>query len=89
MRWRSCARVVKGEVAAVEKDAKEALASAEEKYQTAVADLTSGIEEATASEREQVRQRDRRREAVGADREGAPRPTSRCCRSSPRPSTAS
>ncbi len=48
--------VVKGEVAAVEKDAKEALASAEEKYQTAVADLTSGIEEATASEREQVRQ---------------------------------
>ncbi|MCV0377539.1 MAG: hypothetical protein K5835_18845, partial [Microbacterium sp.] len=48
--------VVKGEVAAVEKDAKEALASAEEKYQTAVADLTSGIEEATVSEREQVRQ---------------------------------
>src|SRR5690606_12230342 len=32
----------------------EALAAAEEKYQTAVADLTSGIDEATASEREQV-----------------------------------
>jgi DNA-directed RNA polymerase subunit beta' len=46
--------VVKGEVAAVEKDAKEALASTEEKYQVAVADLTSGIDEATASEREQV-----------------------------------
>ncbi|HEX2765618.1 MAG TPA: DNA-directed RNA polymerase subunit beta' [Candidatus Limnocylindria bacterium] len=46
--------VVKGEVAAVEKDAAEALAVAEEKYQTAIADLTSGIEEATASEREQV-----------------------------------
>src|SRR5690606_14599530 len=46
--------VVKGEVAAVETDAREALAAAEEKYQTAIADLTSGIEEATASEREQV-----------------------------------
>jgi DNA-directed RNA polymerase subunit beta' len=46
--------VVKGEVAAVEADAKQALAGAEEKYQTAVADLTSGIDEATASEREQV-----------------------------------
>jgi DNA-directed RNA polymerase subunit beta' len=46
--------VVKGEVAAVETDAKEALAGAEEKYQTAIADLTSGIDEATASEREQV-----------------------------------
>jgi DNA-directed RNA polymerase subunit beta' len=46
--------VVKGEVAAVEKDAKEALAAAEDKYQTAVADLTSGIDDATASEREQV-----------------------------------
>jgi DNA-directed RNA polymerase subunit beta' len=46
--------VVKGEVAAVETDAKEALAGAEEKYQTSVADLTSGIDEATASEREQV-----------------------------------
>ncbi len=46
--------VVKGEVAAVQKDAKEALAAAEDKYQTAVADLTSGIDEATASEREQV-----------------------------------
>ena len=48
--------VVKGEVDAVERDAKEALASAEEKYHTAIADLTSGIDEATASEREQVRQ---------------------------------
>jgi DNA-directed RNA polymerase subunit beta' len=48
--------VVKGEVAAVETDAKETLASAEEKYQVALADLTSGIDEATASEREQVRQ---------------------------------
>jgi len=48
--------VVKGEVAAVEKDAASTLAAAEEKYQTAVADLTSGIDEATASEREQVRQ---------------------------------
>ena len=46
--------VAKGEVAAVAADAKEALAAAEEKYQTAVADLTSGIEEATASERENV-----------------------------------
>ena len=46
--------VVKGEVAAVDKDAKEALASAAEKHQSAIADLTSGIEEATASEREQV-----------------------------------
>jgi DNA-directed RNA polymerase subunit beta' len=46
--------VVKGEVAAVEKDAAEALAAAEEKYQTSLADLTSGIDEATASEREQV-----------------------------------
>ncbi|MDQ3344973.1 MAG: DNA-directed RNA polymerase subunit beta' [Chloroflexota bacterium] len=48
--------VVKGEVAAVEKDAREALASAEEKYHTAVADLTSGIQDATVTEREQVRQ---------------------------------
>jgi DNA-directed RNA polymerase subunit beta' len=48
--------VVKGEVGAVETDAREALASAEEKYQVALADLTSGIDEATASEREQVRQ---------------------------------
>src|SRR5688500_18803529 len=48
--------VVKGEVAAVERDAREGLATAEEKYQTAVADLTSGIDEATASERDQVRQ---------------------------------
>src|SRR5687768_7611225 len=48
--------VVKGEVAAVEKDAREGLATAEEKYHTAVADLTSGIDEATASERDQVRQ---------------------------------
>src|SRR5688572_4137387 len=48
--------LVKGEVAAVQKDTADALASAEEKYHTAVADLTSGIEEATASEREQVRQ---------------------------------
>jgi DNA-directed RNA polymerase subunit beta' len=46
--------VAKGEAAAVDADAKEALATAEEKYQTAVADLTSGIEEATASERENV-----------------------------------
>ena len=46
--------VVKGEVAAVQADAKDGLATAEEKYQTAVADLTSGIEEATASERQQV-----------------------------------
>ena len=47
--------VVKGEVAvASRRTSKEALASAEEKYQTAVADLTSGIDEATASEREQV-----------------------------------
>ena len=45
---------VKGEVAAVTKDANETLATAEEKYLTAVADLTSGIEEATASERQQV-----------------------------------
>ena len=45
---------MKGEVAAVDKDAKEALASAAEKHQSAIADLTSGIEEATASEREQV-----------------------------------
>ncbi len=48
--------LVKGEVAAVQKDTTDALASAEEKYHTAIADLTSGIEEATASEREQVRQ---------------------------------
>ncbi|HUH16774.1 MAG TPA: DNA-directed RNA polymerase subunit beta', partial [Methylomirabilota bacterium] len=47
-------QLVKGEVAAVERDASEALAAAEEKYQTALADLTSGIEEATRSEREQV-----------------------------------
>ncbi|MGH2429060.1 MAG: DNA-directed RNA polymerase subunit beta', partial [Candidatus Limnocylindria bacterium] len=47
-------QVVKGEVEAVERDAAEALASAEEKFQAAVADLTSGIDEATASEREQV-----------------------------------
>jgi len=46
--------VVKGEVEAVERDAREARASEEEKYQTALTDLTSGIEEATASEREQV-----------------------------------
>jgi DNA-directed RNA polymerase subunit beta' len=46
--------VVKGEVAAVEKDAKGAMVAAEEKHQSAIADLTSGIEEATASEREQV-----------------------------------
>ncbi len=46
--------LVKGEVEAVERDAKEARAGEEEKYQTALADLTSGIEEATASEREGV-----------------------------------
>ncbi len=46
--------VVKAEVAAVDKETKEARASAEEKLNTAVADLTSGIDEATASEREQV-----------------------------------
>ena len=46
--------VVKGEVGAVTKDAKEALAGAEEKYQASLADLTSGIEEATATEREHV-----------------------------------
>jgi len=46
--------VAKGEAAAVQADAKQALASAEEKYQTAIADLTSGIDEATASEREQL-----------------------------------
>jgi len=47
--------VAKGEAGAVQTDAKEGLASAEDKYQTAVADLTSGIDEATSSEREQVR----------------------------------
>ncbi|HET7644985.1 MAG TPA: DNA-directed RNA polymerase subunit beta' [Candidatus Limnocylindria bacterium] len=46
--------VVKGEVGAVETDAREALAVAEEKYQTALADLTGGIDEATASERDQL-----------------------------------
>jgi DNA-directed RNA polymerase subunit beta' len=46
--------VVKAEVEAVERDGREALATAEEKYQTAVGDLTSGIDEATAGEREQV-----------------------------------
>src|SRR5687767_14181453 len=48
--------LVKSEVEAVEKDAREGVATAEEKYHTAVADLTSGIDEATASERDQVRQ---------------------------------
>src|SRR6187401_2520561 len=46
--------LVKGEVTAVDKDAKAGLATAAEKYQTAIADLTSGIDDATASEREQV-----------------------------------
>jgi len=46
--------LVKGEIEAVERDAREARAGAEEKYHTAVADLTSGIEEATASERSEV-----------------------------------
>ncbi len=81
--------VAKGEVAAVDADAKEALATAEEKYQTAVADLTSGIEEATASERENVaRETDDARAAGPAPRRRG-WPTSRSCRSSPSPSTAS
>ncbi|HEU5314593.1 MAG TPA: DNA-directed RNA polymerase subunit beta', partial [Chloroflexota bacterium] len=46
--------VVKGEVDAVDKDTKAALASAKEKRDTSIADLTSGIDEALASEREQV-----------------------------------
>jgi DNA-directed RNA polymerase subunit beta' len=46
--------VVKAEVEAVEREAREGLAGAEEKYLAAVADLTSGVDEATASEREQV-----------------------------------
>src|SRR6187401_1689171 len=46
--------LVKGEVTAVDKDAKAGLATAAEKYQTAIADLTSGIDEATISEREQL-----------------------------------
>ncbi len=46
--------VVKAEVAAVEKETKEARAASEDKLQTATGDLTSGIDEATASEREHV-----------------------------------
>ena len=48
-RWPSCATSSRARSAAVDADAKEALATAEEKFQTAVADLTSGIEDATAS----------------------------------------
>ncbi|HET9879333.1 MAG TPA: DNA-directed RNA polymerase subunit beta' [Candidatus Limnocylindria bacterium] len=47
-------KVMKGEIEAVDRDTKEAKASAKEKYDTAVADLTGGIDEALASEREQV-----------------------------------
>ncbi len=46
--------VAKAEVNAVDKDAKAALAGAQEKHGTAIADLTAGIDEALASEREQV-----------------------------------
>jgi DNA-directed RNA polymerase subunit beta' len=45
---------VKAEVDAVEKDAKEALARAKEKLDVALGDLTGGIDEALASEREQL-----------------------------------
>jgi DNA-directed RNA polymerase subunit beta' len=46
--------IVKGEVNAVERDAREALATADEKHSTAITDLTGGIDEALASERQQV-----------------------------------
>jgi DNA-directed RNA polymerase subunit beta' len=46
--------VVKAEVEAVERDATEARAAADAKLQTAIGDLTGGIDEATASEREQA-----------------------------------
>ncbi|MEP6681532.1 MAG: DNA-directed RNA polymerase subunit beta', partial [Chloroflexota bacterium] len=46
--------LVKGEVTAVERDARDALANAEEKHSTAIADLTGGIDEALATERQQV-----------------------------------
>ena len=41
-------KVMKGEIEAVDRDTKEAKASAKEKYDTAVADLTGGIDEALA-----------------------------------------
>ncbi len=47
-------QVVKDEVEAVESDVKQARARAQEKLQTAVSDLTGGIEEALVSERADV-----------------------------------
>ena len=62
--------VAKSEVGAVQKDAREALASSDEKYQTAIADLTGGVNEALASEREQVaRETDDARLAARAARQ--------------------
>jgi DNA-directed RNA polymerase subunit beta' len=46
--------VVKGEVSAVDSEAKAALERAREKHETAISDLTGGIDEALVSEREQV-----------------------------------
>ncbi len=46
--------VVKGEVEAVEREVKEAQQAAREKLDTAVGDMTGGIDEALASEREEV-----------------------------------
>ena len=46
--------VVKGEVEAVDREVKEAQQAAKEKFDTAIADLTGGIDEALASEREEV-----------------------------------
>ena len=46
--------LVKGEVNAVERDAREALTTADEKHSTAITDLTGGIDEALAVERQQV-----------------------------------
>jgi DNA-directed RNA polymerase subunit beta' len=46
--------VVKGEVEAVDREVKEAQQAAKEKLDTAIADLTGGIDEALASEREDV-----------------------------------
>ena len=61
--------VVKAEVESVDSDAREALASSEEKYQAAIADLTSGIQDATA---------------VGAPAGGVARPTTPSCGRGPR-----
>ncbi|HEX2221167.1 MAG TPA: DNA-directed RNA polymerase subunit beta', partial [Candidatus Limnocylindria bacterium] len=63
-------KAVQAEVEAVETDAAGARAAADEKYQTAMGDLTGGIQDATAQEREQLaRETDDARAAARAEKQ--------------------